>query len=296
LRIEVTGMVQHSNLAEFTEHALTVFRGIKTELVTDEDFANAEKTAAWCKDVESRLDAAKQHALSQTDTIDALFRAIDSIKEEAGQKRLNLEKQVKTQKESIKTNIVSDAKTALQDYINTINQSLGGNWMPKIDGNFAEAAKNKRTLASLRSAVNDALATAKVKASLLHTIIATNAKAASDDMHLFPDFAAVCCNEPNIFGAIHAQRRAEFEAKQNQPAPVQQAPVIAPIEAKPVKVVDSVVEQAFGVGAQPDPVVDAAPRITAFLNSREWPKGKANEYRAVFIAFFKFEAGLREAA
>ena len=36
----------------------------------------------WCADVESRLAAAKEHALSQTATIDELFRTIDDISAE----------------------------------------------------------------------------------------------------------------------------------------------------------------------------------------------------------------------
>lgn len=299
LLIEVTGMVQASNLAEFTEHAVSVFQNINTNLETDEDFADAEKTVKWCADVEARLEEAKKQALAQTQSIDALFRAIDSIKDEARQKRLSLDKLVKARKDTKRAQIINDAQTALHDHIANINASLGGNWMPRIDGQFAEAAKNKRTLASLQGAVNDALASAKVKASLLHTVIATNAKAAHDDMHLFPDFAAVCCNEPNIFGAIHAQRRAEFEAKQNRPVPVVAAvaPVVSSAEAKPTKAVDSVVEQAFGVGAQPDPVIASEGAVAAFLNSREWKSAaERNHARAICIEFAKFQAGYREAA
>jgi len=44
LRVEVTGMVTASNLAAFKDHALAVFGGINTELSTDSDFANADKT------------------------------------------------------------------------------------------------------------------------------------------------------------------------------------------------------------------------------------------------------------
>jgi predicted phage-related endonuclease len=43
LHIEVTGMVTASNLAHLKETALAVFRGINTNLQTDQDFADAEK-------------------------------------------------------------------------------------------------------------------------------------------------------------------------------------------------------------------------------------------------------------
>ena len=73
LRLQVSGQVTASNLNEFKEHALAVFAGINRELTTDQHFADAEKTVKWCGEVESRLAAAKEHALSQTASIDLLF-------------------------------------------------------------------------------------------------------------------------------------------------------------------------------------------------------------------------------
>ena len=60
LRIEVTGMVTASNLDAFKSHALEVFSNINTELKTDQDFADAEKTVKWCSEVEDKLKAAKE--------------------------------------------------------------------------------------------------------------------------------------------------------------------------------------------------------------------------------------------
>jgi putative phage-type endonuclease len=76
LRIEVTGMVTASNLAEFKSHALAVLGSINRDLRTDDDFADAEQTVKWCKAVEDRLEAAKVHALSQTASIEELFRTV----------------------------------------------------------------------------------------------------------------------------------------------------------------------------------------------------------------------------
>jgi predicted phage-related endonuclease len=102
LRIEVTGMVTASNLEQFKAHSLAVFSAINTGLQTDQHFADAEKTVKWCGEVEERLEAAKQHALSQTETIDALFRTIDEISEQARRKRLELDKLVKARKVAIR--------------------------------------------------------------------------------------------------------------------------------------------------------------------------------------------------
>jgi putative phage-type endonuclease len=175
LRIEVTGMVTASNLDAFKAHAMQVFSGINTELKTDQDFANAETTVKWCSEVEDKLKAAKEHALSQTESIDALFKAIDDIAAEARRKRLELDKLVKSRKDSIRTEIVMDSAKALQDHIDQIDATLGGRIrMPKVHANFAEAIKGKRTIDSLNDAAGAELARAKIEASRIGDLIRLN--------------------------------------------------------------------------------------------------------------------------
>src|SRR5699024_10783978 len=116
IHIELTGMVTASNLAEVREQALAVFKSINRDLKTDEDFANAEKTVKWCGDIEKKLDAAKDHALSQTASISELFSTLDQIKAEARETRLALDKQVKAQKEERKRTIVMERQQALREH------------------------------------------------------------------------------------------------------------------------------------------------------------------------------------
>lgn len=123
LRIEVTGMVTASNLAEWKEQAIAVFQGISTELVSDQDFADAETTVKWCGNIEEQLKAAKQHALSQTESIDLLFRTIDDIAAEARAKRLDLEKLVKRRKDERRTEIGNTARRAVQQHVLAINET-----------------------------------------------------------------------------------------------------------------------------------------------------------------------------
>lgn len=73
LRIELTGAVTASNLTEFKQRAMAVIGSVNTCLATDQDFADAEKAVKWCKDVETRLAAAKSAALAQTADIDNLM-------------------------------------------------------------------------------------------------------------------------------------------------------------------------------------------------------------------------------
>lgn len=229
LRIEVTGMVTASNLEQFKAHSLAVFAAINTDLQTDQHFADAEKTVKWCSEVEDRLAAAKQHALSQTESIDALFRAIDEISSEARAKRLELDKLVKARKVAIREDIVMTAAKSLQVHIDQINSSLGGKArMPKIVADFAGAIKGKKTIASLRDAADSELARAKIEASQTGDRMRTNlnsfAELAADYVFLFNDLQQLVLKEnedlvPLIKMRISEHQRAEeirLEAQREQ--------------------------------------------------------------------------------
>lgn len=209
LRIEVTGMVTASNLAEYKTHALDVFKSINRELVTDQDFASAEATVKWCGDVEDGLAAAKQHALSQTASIDALFRTIDDICAEARRTRLDLDKLVKARKEQVRTEIVMDGASAMAAHLTALNARLGKPFMPAVPADFAGAIKGKRTLESMRDAVATTLANAKIAASAIADKIDANLKHLSDinaPMSLLPDLATLCLKESEHFQLLVKSR------------------------------------------------------------------------------------------
>ncbi len=199
LRIEVTGMVTASNLAEWKEQAIAVFQGISTELVSDQDFADAEKTVKWCGDIEEQLKAAKQHALSQTQSIDLLFKTIDAIAEEARSKRLALEKRVKTRKDERRTEIGNAARRAVQQHVLAINETLGEHAIPMpatLIADIAEAMKGKRSFASMQEAVDTVAANAKVDASQSAERIRANIRVMEMEVGthaaLFPDRVQLC--------------------------------------------------------------------------------------------------------
>ena len=165
LRIELTGQVTTSNLAEFRAHAREVLAGIKRDgFQTDEDFANADKTAKWCADVESRLDAAKQHALAQTTSIDELFRTLDAIKEDTRQVRLGLEKTVKARKEAVKLERIAKAKSDFAAHVAALQSEIADVRLAVLAPDFGGAIKGLKTLASVDNAIGVAMANAKIAA------------------------------------------------------------------------------------------------------------------------------------
>lgn len=215
LRIEVTGMVTASNLEAYKSHALAVFSGINRELKTDQQFADAEKVVKWCGDVETRLAAAKQHALSQTESIDALFRTIDDISAEARRVRLELDKLVKARKEAVRGEIVADGVIALREHIVSLNQRLGKHYMPTVPADFGGAVKGKRTVASLQDAVDTELARAKIDASSIADRIQANLttlrELATAHAFLFADASVIVLKAPDDLTTLVKLRIAEHQ-------------------------------------------------------------------------------------
>ncbi|HDS1139622.1 TPA: YqaJ viral recombinase family protein [Stenotrophomonas maltophilia] len=225
LRIEVTGMVTASNLAEWKEQAIAVFQGISTELVSDQDFADAEKTVKWCGDIEDQLKAAKQHALSQTQSIDLLFKTIDAIADEARSKRLALEKRVKTRKDERRTEIGNAARRAVQQHVLAINETLGEHaiLMPAtLIADIADAMKGKRSFASMQEAVDTVAANAKVDASQSAERIRANIRVMEMEVGthaaLFPDRVQLCSTKSaedlrNLMAARISQHQQAEQAR-----------------------------------------------------------------------------------
>lgn len=218
LRIELSGMVKASNLSAYKDHAMAVFNSISTTLETDQDFADAENTVKWCKDVEDRLDAAKTAALAQTEDIEALFRTLDDLKESARQKRLELDKLVKARKAAVRDDIRRAAGKALDDHLAALNDRLDGRVkVPQPEADFANAMKNKRTIASLKDAVDQVLADAKIESSANADAIQANLKIfdelAGGNTNLFPDLAGLVHKQPDDFVATIKLRIVEQQER-----------------------------------------------------------------------------------
>lgn len=217
LHIEVTGMVTASNLDAFKEHALAVFAGINRDLTTDGDFADAEKTVKWLGDAESRLKAAKDRALAQTESIEVLFRAIDDISGEARRVRLELDRLIKARKEAIRSEIVAGGVAALKAHVASLNERIGKPLMPMIPADFVGAIKSKRTVESLKNAVSEELARAKIESNQIADRISINLAALqerADMAHLFPDAGAIVLKATDDLRATMTARIADHQAKE----------------------------------------------------------------------------------
>ncbi|MEQ4198761.1 YqaJ viral recombinase family protein [Pseudomonas amygdali] len=277
LRIEVTGMVTASNLEQFKAHSLAVIGAINTDLQTDKHFADADKTVKWCGEVESKLAAAKQHALSQTESIELLFRTIDQISEQTRAKRLELEKLVKARKVAIRDEIVMTAQAALRKHIDQINASLGGRvTLPQVTADFAGVIKGKKSIVSLRDAADSELARAKIdasqKADAIRLNLASLAELAVDHNFLFNDLPQLIFKANDdlvslIKVRIDEHKKAEAKKEEAQRERIRQEELAKLAEAEKAKAVAPAPQAAEA----PKPVEQPAPRMSAVAPSAKVP-------------------------
>jgi putative phage-type endonuclease len=265
LRIELTGMVTASNLKVFEQSALAVIDSVKTELTTDQDFADAKKAVKWCGDVEDAVTAAKKQALAQTQTIDELFSSLDRISKHARETRLKVDKLVKAQELVVKNNIKLKAEQSLSDHIAAINKTLGKVVMPSIAADFAGAMKNKRTIASLQDAVDTELARAKIEASQKADAIRLNLESlralAIDHAFLFVDAQQLVMKANDDLVALIKVRIDEHKKAEE----AKDETLREQIRQQELKRIDdeTKAKQAAEVAPEPTPVATPAPAAQA---------------------------------
>lgn len=245
LRIEIRGEVATTNLPTFKAKAERFIASIKTDLVTDEDFANAEATVKFCEKAEADLEQAKGAALEQTADIADLMRTIDHIAEQLRSKRLTLARTVKDKKELIKAGILSKAKQDFADHVAALDKEIAPLRLVFQARDFAGAMKNKRTLATLQDAVDTELANGKIAvdaiAATVRARLAWYREHAAGHEFLFADLQTVIQKPDEDFRLavntrIENHKRQEAEKverlRQEQEAARQRAEAAAQAQAE----------------------------------------------------------------
>ncbi len=241
LHIELAGEVTASNLPAVRDTAIARIKSINTDLKTDEDFANAEATVKWCKTLEDRIKAAKENALSQTESIDTLFRTMDEISHEARNARLSLGNQVKARKDEIRGEIIDKRLAEIGEHYRQINDGLNGAALhdpADARQRIAAAMKGKRTIVSLRDAADQAVADMKLEANdradNAHAVLKRIDAVADEHRHLFPDRGSLITADPAQIEdtikariADHQQAVAEQEAERKRQADAREAMELA---------------------------------------------------------------------
>lgn len=196
-------------LRDFIEHRLI------TQPENDQDFANLDLQIKALKGAESALDASEEQALSQAEMLSAFKRQKDMLHKLTRDTRLAAEKLLTAEKERIKLAQVQRGQKAFAEHVAALNTRLGERYMPAVHTDFPGAIKGKRTVDSLRDAVDTELARSKIAANEIADRIQANMQtlAAAGDAAQFPDAAQLVLKAPDDLRAVIAHRAAEADRK-----------------------------------------------------------------------------------
>lgn len=213
--VRVTGELSiASNFSTF-ESALRDF--VENRLIekpeTDQDFADLESQIKTLKKAEAALDAAEAQLISQVATVDELKRTKDLLHKLARDNRLRAEKLVKIEKENRKAQIAGQALSAFSAWLDEQDSPA----LVNVHFSPAIAMKGKKTISSLQSAADDALAAAKVEAKqqidLFKSNLAILEAKGKDHRFLFGDWKYLIAKQPEDLESTITARIAEHHQR-----------------------------------------------------------------------------------
>jgi putative phage-type endonuclease len=221
LSIRVNGSIAlQSNLELFGAKLRSFVDGIDKNPSDDQAFADAEAAVKVLEKAQEALEAAESSALAQTASIDEMCRTVAMHIELARSTRLMLEKIVKARKETIRIEIQQGAKDKAAEHIAGLNKRLGKPYMPTIAADFAGVMKGKKTITSLRDAVDTELARFKIEANAvadkIQANLATLRELASEHAFLFADTAQIVLKANDDCTGLIKLRIAEHKAAEEK--------------------------------------------------------------------------------
>ena len=183
---------------------------------SDQDFATLEQQVKAMEAAEAQLDAAEESALSETEVLSKFIVLKRALLDMVCEQRKASKRQLTTKKESIKLAQVQRGQKAFAEHIAALNTRLGKPYMPAVPADFPGAIKGKRTVDSLRGAVNDELARAKIAANEVADRIQVNLttlrELASQHAFLFADTAQIVLKAADDCTTLVKARIAEHQA------------------------------------------------------------------------------------
>lgn len=211
-----------SNLPDFAVALRNFIANIPAKPSTDQEFADAESACKALKSAEAALEQAENNALSQMTDVEQMRRVVGDLRTLSKTTRLATEKLVAARKEAIRTEIYQEGVAAYKVHIDGLNKRIGRPYMPVLPVDFAGAIKNKRTVDSLRDAVNTHLANAKIAANdvadRIQINLTTMRELAADHVTLFPDTAQLVLKGNDDLTALVKTRIAEHLAAEQRRA------------------------------------------------------------------------------
>lgn len=216
--IQTSGQISIiSNLKKFGEALQRFIERLPAKPSTDQEFADCKAALTKLKLAEDAIESEEAKALSQLDEIDEMRREKKLYQDLARTTRLQLEKLVTAREAAIKAEIVQEGKDKLAEHIALLNKRLGRVQMPAVPADFVGSIKNKRTVESLRNAVDTTLANAKISANEIADKIQINLGTLDEYKEfefLFSDVATLAMKANDDLKNVIKLRISEHQAEQ----------------------------------------------------------------------------------
>ena len=219
---KVEGSLITTDLDSVIEKATQFSREeMNKQLATDQDFANKEQINKDIKKARARLktltDDIQNEFTSYADFAKQV-KELDSIFQKLGS---HGERQVKEEKTKRKAQLVADAEAELMDFYAASNKVLGKIKIQEIldiEPDFTAPLKNKRTLESMKEALNVAITEIKLRVAEALPIVQENllyvTTNAEDYKFLFHDIASILSQSNEAFKAVVDSRIATHKQEE----------------------------------------------------------------------------------
>ena len=206
-----------SNLPDFSTALRAFIERIPAKPSTDQEFADTEAACKSLKKAEEALEAAENNALAGMSSVEEMRRVVADCRELARSTRLASEKMVASRKEQIRSEIVQKGRSDFAEHIAGLNDLFGCAYLATVQPDFAGAIKGKKSIDSLRSAVSDTLAAAKIEVNSTAMTITKNLRTLNekpDLAFLFADLSALVLKAPDDLAAVVQNRISAHQAKE----------------------------------------------------------------------------------
>lgn len=175
--VVVRGEITASNLTEITPLFDNYITGIKTELSTDQDFADAEANAKNCRETANRIKSLRANIIAQMVDVNAVDSTLANYEEAFNKIGLRLEKAVKEQKDTLKSQAIIKARLDYADFVAELNKTIPSEIclmsQRLICPDFQDAIKGVKTIETMQSRIDSALANGKAEATILAADVKT---------------------------------------------------------------------------------------------------------------------------
>lgn len=117
LSIDIQSNVIVSNYDDYALLAAQVLSSINMTLTTEQHFADAEKSVKWCTAIEKAATETCEEILQKNSAVTNLLKMISDFGKNTRDKRLILERAIKSEKDSRRQQVLNDAEAEIKNHI-----------------------------------------------------------------------------------------------------------------------------------------------------------------------------------